>query len=94
MSAPAPSPSPPSPSPSPPSPTPTPDDTFVNYKAYLVDSYGDGWQGLILGIRQGSNMTSTFGSGFTNGSNYGPVSLLVKKNVFADLVVVQFANYT
>jgi hypothetical protein len=60
----------------------------------MVDSYGDGWQGLTIGIRQGSNIVSTFGTGFNSGSSYGPVNITVKKNIFADLVVVQYANYT
>lgn len=49
----------------------------------MTDNYGDGWGGLIIGIRQGSSITSTFGSGFTNGSTYGPLTVQVKKNMFA-----------
>lgn len=60
----------------------------------MTDNYGDGWGGLIIGIRQGSSITSTFGSGFTNGSTYGPLTVQVKKNMFAELVVIQYANWT
>lgn len=59
-----------------------------------MDTYGDGWSGLILGIRQDGLITSTFGQGFQNGSNFGPLIIPVKQNVFAEIVVVQYANYT
>jgi hypothetical protein len=55
----------------------------VNYTANLIDSYGDGWNGLVIGIRQGGAITSTIGQGFTNGSTYGPVTVLVKQNIYA-----------
>lgn len=47
----------------------------------MTDSYGDGWNGLIIGVKQGTNWTSTFGSGFNSGSSYGPVTIQVKNNV-------------
>lgn len=89
--APAPSPSP-APAPTP-TPTPTPTET-VNYTVTLTDSFGDGWNGNVLGISQQGTIVAIFGSKFTSGSNYGPVILPVKKGIQASVVVSVYASWT
>lgn len=44
-----------------------------NYTITMTDSYGDGWNGNVIGFRQGGVVVATAGSSFTTGS--GPVSL-------------------
>ena len=60
----------------------------------MSDSYGDGWEGTVIGIRQNGIVTSTFGNQFNSGTNYGPVFINVKKNVSAELVVTQISFFT
>lgn len=52
-----------------------------NYTFTLTDSYGDGWNGAEMEIRQGSNLVATLGSNFINGytSNH-VISLQSNKN--------------
>lgn len=68
--------------------------TYLNYSVSMTDSYGDGWNGLVLGIKQDGAWTSTFGSQFTSGSSYSPVTLQVKANKHAKLEVAVYASYT
>ena len=48
----------------------------------LSDSFGDGWNGNVLGIQQSGLVVATFGSNFTTGSSYGPVKLSVKNQTY------------
>lgn len=45
----------------------------------LTDSFGDGWNGNVLVIRQGS-INVAFGSTFTTGRTFGPLSIQVNSN--------------
>lgn len=57
-------------------------------KITLTDSYGDGWNGYILGIRQRNSIVTVFGEEFKNGAKQGPIEIEVKSGIEADIVVV------
>jgi len=40
------------------------------YTLHLHDSFGDGWNGAYMEVRQGATVVATIGSGFTTGSTY------------------------
>ena len=46
-----------------------------NYTFRMTDSFGDGWNGNTMSIRQGTTVIQTIGSTFTSGS--GPVDVTV-----------------
>ena len=54
--------------------------TTLQLTITMSDSYGDGWNGNILGIKQNNTMVGTFGSNFTTGSSSGPVYITVQGN--------------
>lgn len=60
----------------------------------MSDSFGDGWEGSILGIKQNGLIAGTFGSAFTYGRSSGPVYLSVIGNVWAQIVVTQLGIFT
>lgn len=60
----------------------------------LSDSYGDGWNGNILAIKQNGTIVGTFGNGFTFGNSTGPVYLTVQGNLEAQVVVSVLGGYT
>ncbi|MGR6086655.1 MAG: GEVED domain-containing protein [Arcticibacter sp.] len=41
----------------------------INYTFQLTDSYGDGWNGATMEVRQGSTVITTLGPTFTTGSS-------------------------
>lgn len=49
-----------------------------NVTISMTDSYGDGWEGTILGIKQNGVVKGTFGDAFTSGSSSGPVYITVQ----------------
>lgn len=54
----------------------------------MTDSYGDGWNGNVLGIRQNGSVIGTFGAGFTSGSSSGPLLITVAADLLAQIFVV------
>jgi hypothetical protein len=60
----------------------------------MTDSFADGWEGTILGIRQNGVVKGTFGNGFTSGSSSGPVSFKLDIGVEAQIIVTQLGNWT
>lgn len=52
----------------------------------MTDSYGDGWNGNILSIKQGS-LNYLFGSAFTSGSTFGPQTIIINGNLEASIQV-------
>lgn len=60
----------------------------------MTDSYGDGWEGSILGIKQNGMIVGTFGSAFTYGRSSGPVSITIQGSVWAQIVVTQLGSWT
>lgn len=47
----------------------------------MTDTYGDGWEGTTIGIRQSNVTVGTFGTGFTSGTASGPVYIWVQGNI-------------
>jgi hypothetical protein len=64
------------------------------YTVDLVDSYGDGWNGNILGFKQGGAIVATFGEGFTTGTTYGPVNAPLCDLLSTEIVVSTLGLYT
>lgn len=71
-----------------------PSDNQCAYSVELTDSYGDGWNGNVLGFRQGGTIVGTFGQDFTNGFTYGPVYVALNHNVSTEIVVVTIGDFT
>lgn len=64
-----------------------------NYTVDLTDAYGDGWNGAVLAFKQGGVIVGTFGTGFTTGSTYGPVSVPLCDALSTEIVVVTVGTY-
>ena len=60
----------------------------------MIDSWGDGWNGNIIAIKQNNTIVGTFGSTFTSGSSNGPVYITVQGSMEAQVVVYQLGSYT
>lgn len=60
----------------------------------MTDSYGDGWNGNILAIKQNNTVVGTFGSAFTSGYSSGPVFIVVQGSVEAQIVVSTLGSWT
>ena len=59
----------------------------------LTDTWGDGWNGAVLGIAQNGVVVGTFGPGFTNGPSFGPVLIDVCENFPVEVMVVSPGSY-
>ena len=75
-----------------PAPSPSPA-VYVDLTIIMYDSYGDGWNGNILGFRQNGNIIATFGSEFTFGKLYGPLTVKIPGNLLTQIVVVQYGSW-
>lgn len=62
------------------------------YTIDLVDSYGDGWNGAIIGFKQNGVIVGTFGDAFTTGSTFGPISVDLEEDVETQIVVVNYGG--
>ena len=71
-----------------------PDPSQFNLTITMTDSFGDGWNGNILGIKQNNDIVGTFGSTFTSGSSKGPLYVFIKAGISAQIVVSQLGNKT
>ena len=59
----------------------------------MGDSYGDGWNGNILGIKQNGQIVATFGEAMATGSS--ATSLIqIAEDVNSEIVVHQFGTWT
>ncbi|MBE0663291.1 MAG: choice-of-anchor J domain-containing protein [Bacteroidales bacterium] len=65
-----------------------------NYTVLMTDSYGDGWDGTVLGIRQNGSIIETFGEDFENGYSYGPVNISLCPDLMTEIVVLDPGGYT
>jgi len=65
-----------------------------SYTVNLIDAYGDGWNGNILGFKQGGLIVGTFGQGFTTGTTYGPVSVALCDALPTEIVVSTLGSWT
>ena len=81
----------PNPNPNPNPPTP---DGSIQLTMTMTDSWGDGWEGTVLAIRQNNVVVGTFGNLFTYGTSSGPVYITVVGNVEAQVVVSTLGGYT
>lgn len=52
----------------------------------MYDSWGDGWNGNILGFAQGASIVATFGESFTDGFS-ATKSVNIPTKVSTDVVV-------
>lgn len=41
----------------------------------MSDSFGDGWNGYVMGIRQGNSIVTVFGEEFKAGTDQGPIEV-------------------
>lgn len=72
----------PKPGPGPtPTPSPTPSGQSLNLKITMTDSYGDGWNGYILGIRQKNSIVTVFGENFKKGASQGPITIDIPSKI-------------
>ena len=58
----------------------------------MYDSWGDGWNGNILGFAQGASIVATFGESFTDGFS-ATKSVNIPTKVSTDVVVQSFGTY-
>lgn len=58
----------------------------------MSDSYGDGWNGNILGIKQNKTIVSTFS--LFSGSTAVPLSIIVQGNLPTQVFINQLGNKT
>lgn len=47
----------------------------------MIDTYGDGWNGYVLGVRQHNSIVTVFGEEFQSGSKQDPVDIEIKSGV-------------
>lgn len=64
-----------------------------NFSVTMIDGYGDGWDGTVLGFKQNGILVGTFGNGFTSGATYGPVNIPLCPNLPTEIVVVNLGSY-
>lgn len=71
------------------------DSPYVTLEITLTDSFGDGWNGNILAIKQNNNIMGTFGNTFNSGSSFTyPIYIVVHANITAQIVVNQLGQKT
>lgn len=75
-----------------PAPTPTPT-TLVNFTVTMTDSWGDGWNGNVIGIKANGAIIQNFGSKFLDGSTFGPVKIQVPSKTDLEVVVVVYSSW-
>jgi hypothetical protein len=66
---------------------------ICDYSVMEVDSFGDGWNGNVLGFKQNGVIVATFGTGFITGTSYGPEYAGLCDNMFTEIVVVTLGSY-
>lgn len=71
---------------------PNPNSVILNIT--MSDSIGDGWQGIIIAIKQNNTIIGTFGSAFTWGYTSGPVYITINGSLDTLIVVNQTAANT
>jgi hypothetical protein len=63
------------------------------YTVNLVDTWGDGWDGTVLGFKQDGQLVGTFGDGFTSGGTFGPVEIPLCEDFETEIVVVNLGSF-
>lgn len=74
------------------SPAPPPDPNLFNLTITMTDSFGDGWNGNVIGIRQNNTIVATFGGSFTSGSAAGPILIQIYGRTETRIVVSQLGS--
>lgn len=59
----------------------------------MLDSWGDGWSGNTIALKQDNVVVATFGTGFTTGHQYGPVEIVIKRGILTSIVVGVFGSW-
>ena len=70
------------------------DPDSLNLTITLSDSFGDGWNGTVLAIKQNNTIVGTFGSTFTSGSTKGPFYIVVQGTSEVRIVVSTLGTKT
>lgn len=65
-----------------------------NFSIEMTDSYGDGWNGNILGIKRGSNIIATFGEYFNSGFTHEDIVLSLEEDSLFQVIVIQLGSFT
>ena len=60
---------------------------LVTLNITMNDSFGDGWNGNILGFKQSNLIVGTFGGNFTTGTSSGPTTIVVLGKFDIQIVV-------
>jgi hypothetical protein len=60
----------------------------------MNDTYGDGWNGNVLGFRQNAAIIARFGANFTTGKIFGPVNVTIPGNIQTRIVVSTLGKWT
>jgi hypothetical protein len=63
------------------------------YTVLLFDSWGDGWDGTVLGFKQHGALVATFGEDFTSGTAFGPINAPLCPDLETEIVVVNYGGY-
>lgn len=72
----------------------SPSPSYLTLTISMTDSFRDGWNSNVLGIRQNDTIVGLFGNTFTAGSSSGPVSVIVQGNLATQIVVVTLGTKT
>jgi len=73
---------------------PSNDADTLNLTITLSDSFGDGWNGNIIGIKQNNTIIGTFGNTFTTGTTNGPFYIVVQANAEVRIIVTTLGTKT
>ena len=60
----------------------------------MTDSFGDGWNGNVLGIKQNNTVVALFGNLFTAGYSSGPLYFIVQGNLATQIAVTTLGTKT
>jgi len=63
-----------------------------NYTINMTDTYGDGWDGTVIGLRQSGILVGTFGSSFTAG-NSATATVALCPGLLTEIVLVTAGSY-
>lgn len=66
----------------------------MNLTISMTDSWGDGWSGNILGIKQKGVIVGTFGANFKSGFSTTAAIITINSTLETQIVVVQKGNFT
>ncbi|MDP2423700.1 MAG: dockerin type I domain-containing protein [Bacteroidales bacterium] len=67
--------------------------SLCQYTVQLMDEFGDGWQGAIIGLRQNGMVMAFFGPEFIDGNSFGPVNLLICPDYVTEVIVLAADDY-